>query len=143
MTITFSPLDSASGQPDKMYSFGQLDEEDYSLRETITIAQEILGVYFIPNNTPDYEGIYFYLEDGSFVRVGMDQIYTPNLSDFTMLDARLIGFSAKFGPHNTNFINSGYLGLISDQTSCEGAIYSAPNPFTSMTIDFHIGTTST
>ena len=72
MTITFSPVDPTSGQPDKVYSFGQLDEEVFSLRETITIAQEILGVYFIPNLTPDFEGIYFYLEDGSFMRVGLD-----------------------------------------------------------------------
>ena len=54
-------------------------------------------MYFIPNVTPDYEGISFYLEDGSYLRVGMDQTYSPNLSDHIMLDARLIGFSAKFG----------------------------------------------
>ena len=53
-------------------------------------------MYFIPNASPDYEGIYFYLEDSSFVRVGRDQQYAPDLSDFVMLDARVIGFSAKF-----------------------------------------------
>ena len=47
MTFTFSPLDSASGLPDKIYTFGQRDEEVPSKRESIAIAQEILGVYFI------------------------------------------------------------------------------------------------
>ena len=69
------------------------------MRESITITQEILGVYLLPASSPDYEGIYFYLEDGSFERVGMDDTYSPNLSDFIMLNARLIGLSAKFGTH--------------------------------------------
>ena len=85
------------GLLDKIYSFGQLDGEEINKREIITITQEILAVYFIPNNSPDFEGISFYLEDGSFERVGLDQPYTPNISDFHMLDARIIGFSAKFG----------------------------------------------
>ena len=72
MTFTFSPLASASGLPDKIYSYGELDGENQSKRESITITQEILGVYFIPNKTPDYEGISFYLQDGSFERVGLD-----------------------------------------------------------------------
>ena len=101
MSFTFSPLDSASGLPDKMHSYGELDGEEPSKRESIAITQEILGVYFIPNRTPDYEGISFYLEDGSFERVGLDQSYSPNLSDFVMLDARIIGFSAKFGVYST------------------------------------------
>ena len=70
MTFTFSPLDSTSGLPDKIYSFGQLDHEDITKREIIPITQEILGAYLIPNATPDYEGISFYLEDGSFLRIG-------------------------------------------------------------------------
>ena len=96
----------------------------------------------IPNGTPDYEGIYFYLENGSFERVGMDQTYSPNLSDFIMLDARLIGLSAKFGMHSASgSIQPGYLGLISDDDSCEEAIFTAPNPFTTMTVDISSGAT--
>ena len=72
MTFIFSPLDSASGLPDKILTFGTLDGEVLSKRESIIITQEILGVYFIPNSSPDYEGISFYLEDGSFVRAGLD-----------------------------------------------------------------------
>ena len=94
-------------------------------------------MYFIPNVGPDYEGIYFYLEDGSFERVGLDQSYTPNLSDFIFLDSRMIGISAKFGPTNldTSLILIGQLGVISDSTSCEEAIFTASNPFTTMTVD--------
>ena len=65
-------MDSASALLDKIYSFGQLDGENISKRESITLTQEILGVYLIPNDSPDYEGICFYLEDGSFERVGLD-----------------------------------------------------------------------
>ena len=72
MTVTFSPLDSSSGLPDKIYSFGTLYGEDVNLRESITISQEIIGAYFIPNVGPDYEGISFLLEDGTYLRVGLD-----------------------------------------------------------------------
>ena len=46
--------------------------------------------------SPDFEGISFLLEDGSFLRVGLDQAYTPIISDHKILTSRLIGFSAKF-----------------------------------------------
>ena len=143
MKFTFSPLDQTSGLPDKIYSFGPLDEEVYSKRESITITQEILGVYFIPNVTPDYEGISFYLEDGSFKRIGMDQSYTPDLSDFYIPDTRIIGFSVKFGADFRNdLISPGYLGVIGDENNtCEEAIFTAPNPFTTMTVDIHSGAT--
>ena len=72
MSITFSPLDSSTGLPDKVYSFGTLYGEDVNLRESITISQEIIGAYFIPNVGPDYEGISFLLEDGTYLRVGLD-----------------------------------------------------------------------
>ena len=92
--------------------------------------------------TPDYEGISFYLEDGSFERVGLDQSYTPNLSDFHMLDARIIGFSAKFGEDDRNSLMSPcYLGVIKDKNSCEEAIFTATNPFTTMVVDIHSGVT--
>ena len=85
-----------------------------SKRESITLTQEILGVYLIPNVSPDYEGIYFYLEDGTFQRVGLNEAYTPNLSDFTMFDARLIGFSAKFAEDSNSYVVPGEMGLITD-----------------------------
>ena len=72
MTVTFSPLDSSLSLPDKLYSFGTLYKENSSKRESITISQEITGVYLIFNDTPDYEGISFLLEDDTYVRVGLD-----------------------------------------------------------------------
>ena len=60
----------------------------------------MIGIYFVPNVGPDYEGISFLLEDGTFVRIGEDQIYTPLLSDHTILGSRLIGLSVKFGLHS-------------------------------------------
>ena len=95
-TVTFSPVDSSSVLLDKIYSFGGRDYEATSMMEEVEITQEVLGVYFIPDAGPDYEGLVLYLEDGSYERVGLDQAYTPVLSDFQMLDARLDGFSAKF-----------------------------------------------
>ena len=69
--VTFSPLDSTSGLPNKIYSFGPLDGENPSKRETISFTQEIVGIYAIPNLTsPDYEGFSFLLEDGSYERFG-------------------------------------------------------------------------
>ena len=73
MTLIFSPTDSSSGLADKVYSYGRLDGEDLSIRETIAVTQEIVGVYFIPNlPSSDYEGICFLMEDGSIERVGQD-----------------------------------------------------------------------
>ena len=94
-TVTFS--DTVTSLPDKIYSFGELDGVDLSFTETVTITQEIVGAYFIPNDTPDFEGISLQLEDGSFVRFGMDESYSPSISDFVVFTSRLIGFSAKFG----------------------------------------------
>ena len=75
----------------------------------------------------------------------MDVTYTPNLAHFIILNSRLTGFSAKFGEfsRDTSLILPVYLGVFSDQTSCEEAVYSAPNPFTTMTVDVHTGTTVT
>ena len=57
----------------------------------------------------------------------------------------MIGISAKFGPTNldTSLILIGQLGVISDLTSCEEAIFTAPNPFTTMTVDVYTGATVT
>ena len=63
MTLTFSPVDPASALPDKVYSFGTLEYEDVALREDISITQEIIGVYLLPNATPDFEGVFFLFED--------------------------------------------------------------------------------
>ena len=35
-------------------------------------------------------------EDGNIHRIGENVVYSPLTSEFTMLDARLIGFTAKF-----------------------------------------------
>ena len=48
-------------------------------------------MYLVINATPDFEGISFELEDGTFRRIGADQDYTPQSADHTKLDARLIG----------------------------------------------------
>ena len=112
------------------------------MRETIHITQEIIGVYFIPNYSPDYEGISFYLEDGSFARIGMDESYTPNLSDYIMLPSRLIGFASKFYTSSrTSLPCPGFLSLVTDDTSCEEGIFTAPNPFTTLTADVFTGST--
>ena len=133
MTVKFS--DIVSSMPDKIYSFGDLDGTLRSLDESVTITQEIIGAYLIPNLSPDIEGISFVLEDGSFVRVGMDQRYTPNISDHVIFTSRLIGFSARFGlSWNTNY-DPGYMGLITDSTSCEEAVFPVDNPFENMTVD--------
>ena len=142
MTVTFSALDSSSGLPDKVYSFGTLNQENVSKREEITISQEIIGAYLIPNVTPDYEGISFLLEDDTYLRVGMDQNYTPSKPDHIIFGARLIGFSAKFGWDTDNLVhNPGELGLITDTTSCEEAEFTNPNPFTVMNADVFTGAT--
>ena len=84
------------------------------------IAQEIIGAYLIPNDSPDFEGLSLLLEDSSYLRVGMDEIYTPGIVDFVIFDSRLIGFSAKFGLSTWNGKNNpGEMGLITDRSSCE------------------------
>ena len=60
-----------------------------------------------------------------------------------MLDARLIGASAKFGAHTDpaclGAISVGDIGIIADTTSCEEGIFTAPNPFSNMNIDVFLG----
>ena len=59
-----------------------------------------------------------------------------------MLEARLIGFSAKFGVETgVNKVSPGYMGLIEDSTSCEEAVFTAVDSFADMTIDISIGAT--
>ena len=67
------------------------------MTDDISFSQEVVGIYLLPNVTPDFEGLFFLLEDGSILRIGQDKVYTPVVNEFTMLNARLIGFSAKFG----------------------------------------------
>ena len=88
--MVFSPTITGSELSDKIYSFGEFDNEDS--RDVVNFTQEVLGLYFIVNPSPDYEGISFYLEDGTFERIGLDQAYTPDPAHFTILPARLIGF---------------------------------------------------
>ena len=82
---------------------------------TVDLEQEVIGIYFIPNGTPDFEGISFLLEDGTYKRIGEDMIYTPSRSDHTILSSRLIGLSAKFFNDSTsNTVAPGMIGMITD-----------------------------
>ena len=75
----------------------------------------MIGIYFVPNVSPDFEGISFLLEDGTFERIGKDEIYTPSVSDHTILSSRLIGLSVKFGYNSLNMvIVPGIMGIIID-----------------------------
>ena len=58
-----------------------------------------------------------------------------------MLSARIIGFYAKFFNSATGYVPPGELGILADSTSCEDAIFTAPNPFTTMTVDIFTGAT--
>ena len=59
-----------------------------------------------------------------------------------MLGARIIGFYAKFfNSAVTGLFHPGYFGILADSTSCEDAIFTAPNPFTSMTAEVFTGAT--
>ena len=74
---------------------------DLTLNDDRSINDEIIGVYFLPDeDPPDYEGIFFLLADNSIVRAGRELLpysgWLPAESDFTMLKARLIGMQAKF-----------------------------------------------
>ena len=71
-TMTYSALDSSAGLPDKIYTLGPYDNEVTSLREELYFSQEIIGVYLLGNASPDYEGIFFLLEDYSIHRIGLD-----------------------------------------------------------------------
>ena len=138
MTVKFS--DIVSDMPDKIYSFGDLDGSDSSLEESATITQEIIGAHLILNGSPDLEGISFLLEDGSFLRVGLDQVYTPNEADHVKFTSRLIGFSAKFGlSPSTSLYFPGYMGFITDTVSCEEAVFQTVTPFENMTVDISSG----
>ena len=64
----FSPTDPSSGYPDKEYLFGSINAGDAI--DDISFTQEVIGIYLIPNLSPDFEGICFLLEDGSIVRIG-------------------------------------------------------------------------
>ena len=59
-----------SGLPDQIYTFGYYDNE--VSRQTINFTQEVKGIYLLPNFSPDFEGIIFYLEDGTYERIGVD-----------------------------------------------------------------------
>ena len=54
-----------------------------------------------------------------------------------MLDARLIGFTAKFGTFIGIDPTEGVveLGIITDTTSCEELVFTSPDPFTNMVAD--------
>ena len=81
------------------------------------------------------------MEDGSIEVIGTPS-YTPTVSEFTMLTARLIGFQAKFFTSipSPNIVWIGQLGIIMDTvTGCEAALFTSPNPFNDMTIDVYTG----
>ena len=54
-----------------------------------------------------------------------------------MLDARLIGATAKFGSDLSTYPTSNVMevGLIIDTTSCEELVFTSPNPFSNMVAD--------
>ena len=92
------------------------------------------------NRSPDYEGIFFRMEDDSIHRIGLDEAGTPSLSDFTMLERRLIGFSAKFFSNiEWSLYAPGDIGLIMDSTNCEAAQFTWPVSFSTMTADVSTG----
>ena len=68
--MTLSPVDPLSPLPDHTYTWGNYQGE--VSRDILNFTQEIKAVYFIPNVSPDFEGIVFYLEDGTFHRIGLD-----------------------------------------------------------------------
>lgn len=111
-----------------------------SIRDTVSINQEVIGVYVIPSKAPDYEGVSFLLEDNSIVRIGRDSTNDPAVGDFTMLPARLTGASVKFfiSLGKGLFVN-GYIGFVTDSTSCEEAVFSNPTPFADMSVDVYTG----
>ena len=61
--MIFSAIDPTSGYPDKEYLFGSMigsiSDDD------ISFAQEVIGIYILTNKSPDFEGIFFLLEDQS------------------------------------------------------------------------------
>ena len=57
-----------------------------------------------------------------------------------MITTRLIGISAKFYDHGTYLFVPGELGLITDLTSCEEAIFEVITAFSPMTVDIYTGT---
>ena len=140
--MTFSALDSTAGAPDKILSFGSLDNENASKRDQVTFTQEVVGVLGLNDDTPEYEGIFFLLEDGTIERIGRDEAHNPVPSEFTMLTSRLIGMSMKnFVRCNSSNcgVSIGDLGFYIDSTNCEEALFTSPNPFTNMSVDVYTG----
>ena len=80
--------------PDEVYTWGVYYDEDS--RDVVYFTQEVIGIYFIPDDDPDFEGISFLLEDGSIKRIGRNSNDNPSVGDFIMLPSRLIGLSVKF-----------------------------------------------
>ena len=79
---------------DEVYTWGIYKDEES--RDVVYFTQEVIGIYFIPDNDPDFEGISFLLEDGSIERIGRESNDDPSITDFMMLQGRLIGLSVKF-----------------------------------------------
>ena len=94
-------------------------------------------MYFIPHRSPEFDAIVFLLQDETYQMVGYMNGYTYDLSDFTMLNSRLIGLSALFWDTNDSH-RPGELGLITDSTSCENGEFTA-NPFINMSVDVYSG----
>ena len=61
----------------------------------------------------------------------------PAVSEFTILNARLIGFTAKFASESGNYPTENVmeLGIITDTQSCEELVFTSPDPFTNMVAD--------
>ena len=54
-----------------------------------------------------------------------------------MLDARLLGFTAKFASRYGTYPTENVieLGIITDTTSCEELVFTDPSPFTDMVVN--------
>ena len=81
--IVFSAIDVGAGLPDKEYLFGSTIGS--TLEQEVTFTNEVIGLYFLNNNSPDIEGIFFLTEDGGVSRIGEDQASTHGLADYFML----------------------------------------------------------
>ena len=105
-------------------------------------TSEVIGLYFVPNYSPDIEGIFFLTADGGVSRIGEDEAASPTPSDYQMLGARLIGFETRFASPRSNYPTEAImeLGIITDTTSCEELVFTDPNPFSNMVADIGTGT---
>ena len=65
----FAPTDPSSGNANKEYLFGST-VGSVSM-DDISFGQEVVGIYLLPNGSPDFEGLFFLLQDKTTIlRIG-------------------------------------------------------------------------